>query len=243
MRIDWWTLALQAINLLVLVWLLGRFLLKPLAGIVAQRQSDARRLLDEAAATRAAADAELARISREREAIVAGKAAVLAEAESEAVERRKALLDAAHSEADHIREEAKGEAVQIVAGAEREIGGRAGVLAIDICARVLARAPGLAGPEAWLPGLIEALAALPEASRLRIAAGPVKLTFAHLPDSAGVDACRRALEKAIGAPLNLAVAEDTGLLAGIELSASETVVRNHLRADFDRIAATLAADD
>jgi F-type H+-transporting ATPase subunit b len=52
MTIDWWTLGLQTINLLVLVALLGHFLLKPLAAIVAARQAEAQRLLDEAASAR-----------------------------------------------------------------------------------------------------------------------------------------------------------------------------------------------
>jgi F-type H+-transporting ATPase subunit b len=94
-----------------------------------------------------------------------------------------------------------------------------------------------------LPGLAEGIAALPEASRKRIADGPVKLTFGHMPDAAGQAACRKALETAFGAPLDLTLAEDTGLLAGLEFSAPEIVLRNHLRADLDRMATTLAADD
>jgi F-type H+-transporting ATPase subunit b len=139
--------------------------------------------------------------------------------------------------------EAQGEAARILAGAERDIGRRAGALAVDICTRVLERAPGLAAPEGWLPGLAEGIAALPEASRKRIADGPVKLTFGHMPDAAGQAACRKALETAFGAPLDLTLAEDTGLLAGLEFSAPEIVLRNHLRADLDRMATTLAADD
>ncbi len=42
MHIDWSTLALQTINALVLVWLLARFLFRPVAEIVAERQDAAR---------------------------------------------------------------------------------------------------------------------------------------------------------------------------------------------------------
>ncbi len=42
MRIDWSTLALQTINALVLIWLLARFLFRPVAGIIAERQKAAR---------------------------------------------------------------------------------------------------------------------------------------------------------------------------------------------------------
>jgi F-type H+-transporting ATPase subunit b len=156
MRIDWWTLALQTINLVVLVWLLGRFLLRPLAGIVAERQAAARRLLDDAEAARAAVEAERQSLAGEREAIAAGKAAALAEADREAEARRKALLDAAHAEADGIRDEAQGEAARILAGAERDIGRRAGALAVDICTRAARTRPALprrkAGCRGWPRG-------------------------------------------------------------------------------------------
>ena len=39
MRIDLWTLGLQAINALVLIWLLARFLFRPIAAIIAERKA------------------------------------------------------------------------------------------------------------------------------------------------------------------------------------------------------------
>ena len=50
MRIDWWTLALQTVNVLVLVWLLGRFLFRPVMDIVAKRRGGGKLLADAAAA-------------------------------------------------------------------------------------------------------------------------------------------------------------------------------------------------
>ncbi|MDR3453737.1 MAG: F0F1 ATP synthase subunit B, partial [Rhodoferax sp.] len=74
MKIDWWTLGLQAINVVVLVWLLSRFLFKPVAAIIAERQAAAARLLSEAQAARDAAQrerdaagAETARMAAARE--------------------------------------------------------------------------------------------------------------------------------------------------------------------------------
>lgn len=42
MTIDWWTLGLQTVNVLVLVWILARFLFRPVARIIADRQAAAR---------------------------------------------------------------------------------------------------------------------------------------------------------------------------------------------------------
>ena len=57
MHIDLWTLGLQAINVLVLVWLLARFLFRPLTAIIAQRRQATETLLADATAARAQAQA------------------------------------------------------------------------------------------------------------------------------------------------------------------------------------------
>ena len=45
MHFDPWTLALQTINVLVLVWLLAHFLFRPVAGIIAARRAAADALM------------------------------------------------------------------------------------------------------------------------------------------------------------------------------------------------------
>jgi F-type H+-transporting ATPase subunit b len=52
MRIDWWTLALQTFNVLVLVWILSRFLFRPVASMIEQRQAAAAKLLADSARSR-----------------------------------------------------------------------------------------------------------------------------------------------------------------------------------------------
>ena len=71
MHIDWWTLALQTVNVLVLIWILARFFFRPVVNIVAKRQEEASKLLADAAAARqqaadARAEAEQARAEVER---------------------------------------------------------------------------------------------------------------------------------------------------------------------------------
>ena len=64
MRIDWTTLALQTINVLVLVWLLARFLFRPVTTIIAERRAAAEKLLADAAAQRAHAQTDAAEIEQ-----------------------------------------------------------------------------------------------------------------------------------------------------------------------------------
>ena len=64
MTIDWWTLGFQTVNVVILVWLLGRFFWRPVAGMIAQRRAAAEQTLAEAAAKRQEADAAMAEIER-----------------------------------------------------------------------------------------------------------------------------------------------------------------------------------
>ena len=39
MTFDWWTLGLQTVNIVILVWLLQRFFWAPIAGMIAERRA------------------------------------------------------------------------------------------------------------------------------------------------------------------------------------------------------------
>lgn len=107
MQIDWWTLALQTINFLIVVWLLGRFLYQPIKRVIAEREAadhKAAEMADEkvkaAEAARASFEsrqAELAETQRQNEA------RLHAEMETE----RRVMLDAAEKEAAKILADAK----------------------------------------------------------------------------------------------------------------------------------------
>jgi len=56
MHIDWWTLGLQTVNAVILIWFLARFLFRPVADAIAGRQEAAGRLLAEAKAAKTAAE-------------------------------------------------------------------------------------------------------------------------------------------------------------------------------------------
>src|SRR5210317_923131 len=56
MQIDWWTLGLQTINFLVVIWLLSRFLYRPIRKIIEEREAADKAASD--AAAQKLADAE-----------------------------------------------------------------------------------------------------------------------------------------------------------------------------------------
>lgn len=244
MRIDWWTLGLQTINVLVLVWLLGRFLFRPVAAMMAERQAATTKLLDEARAAKAAAEVEKEKAAAQATMTEAARGEALKAAAAEAETEKAALVASARAEADRLREAA-------MTGIERErqseselVAERASRLAVDIAGKVLARLPEEARVTGFIDGLAEGVAALPEASRAGIGEDmALHLKSARALTDAELQACRDALARTLGRPIELAVNVDPGLIAGLEIETPHAIVRNSFKADLDRIAEELTSHD
>ena len=92
MHIDWWTLAFQTVNVLVLIWILGRFFFRPVADIVVKRQEEANKLLADAAAARQQAADARADADKMRAEIGAERDRLIAEAQKSAQTEKANLL-------------------------------------------------------------------------------------------------------------------------------------------------------
>jgi len=103
MLIDWFTVAAQAINFLILIWLLKRFLYKPVLGAIESRE---KRIADGLAAVAAKTDeaqAELAEYKRKKEEIEQHRQALMQEAADAAAAEHHNLMDQARSDCDAFR--------------------------------------------------------------------------------------------------------------------------------------------
>ncbi|WP_434666959.1 F0F1 ATP synthase subunit B [Paraburkholderia sp. A3BS-1L] len=241
MHIDWSTLALQTVNALVLVWLLARFLFRPVAEIVAARQKAAQALLADAQACRSAAQAEQQAASAQAAKLAASREAVLEAAQAEAQAGKDALLAAVRAEAAQLRADAAGEIERARAAQARAIENDAVRLAVEIAGRLLDRLPPQARVAGFIDGTAGVLAALPPETRAGFAAPgePLALAAPRALSAAEEAACVTAFGAALGRPVTLQVREDPALIAGLELTGSHAVVRNHLRHDLDDIRETL----
>jgi F0F1-type ATP synthase membrane subunit b/b' len=110
MHIDWWTLALQTANVLILIWLLARFLFRPVMEIMARRQDEANRLLADAAEARRQADETRADTERAHASIVADHNKMIAAAHAVAETERTALLARTNDEMTKLRADADADA-------------------------------------------------------------------------------------------------------------------------------------
>jgi len=111
MLIDWFTVAAQALNFLILVWLLKRFLYKPILNAIDARE---KRIASKVAAAddmKSEAQKERDEFRRKNEAFDRQRAARLSEATAEAAAERQRLLDEARRAADALRDQ-RGEALR-----------------------------------------------------------------------------------------------------------------------------------
>jgi len=92
MSIDWITVAAQIANFLVLVWLLKRFLYRPILDGIGAREAEIAARMGEAATIRAAAEAAKATHKAEIAELSASRADLLKEARASAEAERSTLL-------------------------------------------------------------------------------------------------------------------------------------------------------
>jgi F-type H+-transporting ATPase subunit b len=245
MHIDWSTLALQTINALVLVWLLARFLFRPVADIVAARQKAAQQLLADAEARRSAAQAEQDAARAETARLAASREAALESAQADGEAHKAALLASARTEAAQLRADAEGEIERARAAQARTVEDDAVRLAVDIAGRLLDRMPPEARVQGFISGAAQALAAMPPEVRAGFGARgePLALAVPRELTAAQARDCEAAFGAALGRSVTLQVRVDPALIAGLELTSAHAAVRNHLRQDLDAIRATLLEHD
>jgi F-type H+-transporting ATPase subunit b len=241
-RIDWWTLALQTVNVLVLVWILSRFLFRPVESIIAERQAAAAKLLADAEAAKAHANAAREAAEAEAARLAGSRSETLRAAAADAERERAAALAAAGAEVEHLRAAAEAEIKRERETEAAAASDRAARLAVDIAGKLLDRLPDSERVDGFIDGLAQAMASLPPAGKegLAVAQG-VTLKAPRLLNDAEIKSCRDAFAKALGRPLDFSVEVDPGLIAGLELETPHAVVRNSFRADLSRIVEELTA--
>jgi F-type H+-transporting ATPase subunit b len=239
MHIDWWTLALQTANVLILIWLLTKFLFRPVADIVARRQAEANKLLDAAADARRQAEEARAGLDRAHAGIAAERNKAIADGHAAAETERTALLARTNEEMTKLRAEAEAAIARDRLAMEKTLIDRVRDLSVDIARRLLGRAGAAAGTDVFLAGLVEQIRALPPQDRAAFAQAS-KGEDAEIVTAAplGADATERvrhAFREVLGGEPALVFRSDPAVIAGIELHSRHAVVRNSWRNDLEHI--------
>jgi F-type H+-transporting ATPase subunit b len=248
MHFDPWTLGLQAANFLVLLWLLHRFLYRPVLAIIAQRQAEAAKLTGEVQAQKQAIEAQRQALEREQAELAAQRETALTAAREAVEAERKTLLAKAHAEAEAVRAEAgksfERERAEIVASVGRD----AARLAVAIATRLLGEVPAGELQARMLDQICEDVGALPAETRRRMAERltdrqdtPQVVTATPL-DAAAAARFTERLGAALGAPASPAFQVDPALIVGVELRFPFTILRRTWADSLRRIEAGLTDD-
>jgi F-type H+-transporting ATPase subunit b len=239
MKIDFWTLGLQTLNILILLFVLQYFFWKPVAAMIAQRKALAGKTAADRLALQkdaAAADADTARI---RAGFAAERIALL-----EAGRARDTLLAQAKTDAAALQSAAEARAAVARDAARKSWSDRSTQFGVEIARRLVARLPPEAAQAAFLDWLVQAIAALPATARAALADRAVSLSVVSavaLTEVAQAQATGR-IGAALGYRPQISYATDPALIAGLELHAPHLAVSNSFRADLGAILESLDHD-
>ncbi len=222
MQIDVWTLALQTINFLVLVWLLQRFLYKPLMAVVKRRRVEIDLAFAEAEQRQQAADALRQQYEARIAALHEERDRLIHEAEATIERHRQEMLAHARAEAEKIIDEARRQAAQEREAATAALMEQVVDLAHDLASRLLRQvaAPNVA--EAFLDRVLASLDGF-EPERLEelkaelAGDGALRVATAPALDPAAQVRWRQRLRARLGSDVRIEFAADESLIAGAEL--------------------------
>lgn len=234
MKFDWWTFGLQALNFLVLVWLLQRFLYRPVMAVVKRRREEAQRTLSEAAKVEEQA-AEASRAYEEKIAeLDRTREQVLDDARRKAADERLKLLVSARDEADKILdtayEKTETERREALVGLRRD----AADMAVGLAKVLLSEtAPGV-GASAFLERITAHLKGLPqnELDALRRQLDGVHMLHvvtAQPLEKSEQAVWHRRLSEFLSPESDIEFSNDDGLIAGAELHFPHSVLRFNWR--------------
>jgi F-type H+-transporting ATPase subunit b len=239
MAIDWWTLGIQTVNVMILMWLLQRFFWRPVSAMIEQRRAFIQQALAEAKAAGTQAEVALAAISHTRAGFAQEHDAVVAAAHTAvAAAQAQALTDAAKTEAT-AQAAARAARAQENTDAEAAWADRASQLALDIAGRLAARLQGAAVDAAFLDWLLASLRALPGQVRQEASSSALEAVSAAPIQAAEQERIRAQIVETLGGHPAIAFRTDPALIEGLELHGPHFSVANSWRADLEKVRAGL----
>lgn len=225
MLIDWFTVCAQALNFIVLLWLMKRFLYKPVLDAIDAREKNIAAQLADADQKKAVAQRDRDDLQHKNEAFDQQRAALLAQATTDAGTERQRLLDAARHAADlltaarqqtlaseaknlnrTLRERTQAEVFSVARQALADLATTS--LEASVCELFIVRLRALAGPPR------DELAAVLKASH----DGALVRTAFELPPAQRT-AVQAAVDETFSMQIALQFEVAPALVGGIELSA------------------------
>lgn len=226
MLIDWFTVGAQALNFLILVWLMKRFLYHPILDALDAREKRIAAELADADAKAAEARKERDEFQRRNEEFDQQRAALLAKAAEEAKAERDRLMEAARKAADDLsakrqetlRNDAKTLNRAIARRTQDEVFSIARKALSDLATTSLEEQIGVVLTRRLQEMSADAKTNFDEA--LRTASGPALVRSAFELPSDQRTAIQKAVNETFSADIPLRFETSPDVIGGIELSAN-----------------------
>lgn len=234
MRIDWLTLGLQLINFAILVWLLQRFLYRPVLRVIEMRRAAVEAAYTEARRIEKAAKDELASLDRQHAAIDAERAASIQAAAALADKQASARRAQAERDAEALLTEARKTVASERERALEETQSAAFALSEELTCRVMGELPESLRSACWLERIARYLDELPRAARAELAGelaggAPLRVVTATALPPAETVSWRDLLRDKLGPSIALEWTVDPELIAGAELKFPHATLSFSLR--------------
>jgi F-type H+-transporting ATPase subunit b len=250
MLIDWFTVSAQAVNFLLLVWLLRRYLYRPvLAAIDAREQKIAAKLAD-AAARESEAQLERERLRKQNEAFELERTGLLRKASDEAMAERQRLLEAARQDSDQLHVRLGQALASERAELRRQLSSQAQAEVLAVARGALSDLAGTSLEARMVDVFVERLRALPEARRRPIAAvtevapagaGEALIRSAFILGAASQATIAGAVHAHLGQNMALRFQVSPEIVCGIELTLNGTRLAWSIGDYLDALTAGVAA--
>lgn len=224
MLVDWFTVAAQVVNFVILVWLLKRFLYQPILHAIDAREQRIALSLADAAAKEAEARTERDAFRSKNEAFDQQRAARLSQAIDEAKAERQRLLDEARQAADVLRAKRQEALQREQQSLYDEIARRTRAEVFAIARKALTDLAGTSLEQRMSEVFADRLRALDDearqglASSLKTSTHPVRVRSAFALTSEQRAAIRTALNETLAADIQMRFDTAPDVISGIELT-------------------------
>ena len=231
MTIDWWTLALQVINFLVLVWLLWHFLYRPVKEVIEKRKELVEHALADAEKEKEAAETARQGFDEGQATLAQERQDMLKKVHEELEVERRQVLDAAKRDADSELESTREAIAKEREVALTEIREQLAGLAVDLAAHLLRKTGSGAPDSLFLGGLEKQLEDMPARERERLekdlAADNARLTIVTAAPLTfkEQDQWKERISARLGRTEKTEFATDPEILGGAELRFPHAVIK------------------
>lgn len=222
--LDWFTIIAQIINFLILVWLLKRFLYKPILNAVDAREKKVADELKNADAKEAEAQKEKDEFKHKNEEFDQQRNALLKKAKEDAKAERQRLLEEGRKEASDLKAKQQEALRNEEQSLSQEIGRRTQQEVFNITRKVLTDLAGISLEERTVDVFVQRLHSLKDDERKQLASalstspGQVLIRTAFDLPQARRDSIKKTIKETLGIETQPKFETSSDLVSGIELT-------------------------